>query len=47
MSGNTSEAGDAGGHPEESFLFLLTDTLALESLCAEKGLVVLGKAIVF
>ena len=25
LSGNTSKAGDDGGSPDESFLFLLTD----------------------
>ena len=30
QSGNTSEAGDGGEDPEESFLFLLTHPLTLE-----------------
>ena len=31
LSGNTSEAGDSCGGPDESFLFLLTSALTLES----------------
>jgi hypothetical protein len=31
LSGNTSEAGDSCGGPDESFLFLLTSTLTPES----------------
>ena len=31
LSGNTSKAGDDGGSPDESFLFLLTDSPTLES----------------
>ena len=38
MSGNTSEIGDAGGSPEESFLFLFTLGPTLESDCLEIGL---------
>ncbi len=37
MSGNTSEIGDAGGTPEESFLFLFTLGPTLESDCLEIG----------
>ena len=31
LSGNTSKAGDGGGSPDKSFLFLLTDAPTLES----------------
>ena len=37
-SGNTSQAGDGCGGPDESFLFLLTSTPTLESDCPEMGL---------
>ena len=38
LSGNTSEARDSCGGPDESFLFLLTSALTLESDCPEIGL---------
>ena len=38
MNGNISEIGDAGGTPKESFLFLFTHGLTLESDCLEIGL---------
>jgi hypothetical protein len=38
LSGNTSEAGDSCGGPDESFLFLLTSPLTPESDCPEMGL---------
>jgi hypothetical protein len=37
LSGNTSEAGDSCGGPDESFLFLLTVLLTPESDCPEMG----------
>ena len=40
LSGNTSEAGDSCGGPDESFLFLLTNSLTPESDCPEMGLAV-------
>ena len=38
QSGNTSEAGDSCGSPDESFLFLLTSALTPESDWPERGL---------
>ena len=38
LSGNTSEAGDSSGGPEESFLFLFTSAPTPESDCPERGL---------
>ena len=37
LSGNTSEAGDSCGSPDESFLFLLTSVPTPESDCPEMG----------
>jgi len=37
LSGNTSEAGDSCGGPDESFLFLLTSASTPESDCPEIG----------
>ena len=37
LSGNTSEAGDSCGGPDESFLFLLTSALTPESDCPGPG----------
>ena len=37
QSGNTSEAGDSCGGPDESFLFLLTSAPTPESDCPERG----------
>ena len=37
LSGNTSEAGDSCGSPDESFLFLLTGPSTPESDCPEMG----------
>ena len=38
LSGNTSEARDSSGGPDESFLFLLTSTPTPESDWPERGL---------
>ena len=47
LSGNTSKAGDAGGGPDESFLFLLTGfTIPGIGLTGDR-VVGLGKAVTF
>ncbi len=47
LSGNTSKAGDDGGSPDESFLFLLTDVTDPGIGLPGEGVVGLGKAVAF
>ena len=47
LSGNTSKAGDDGGGPDESFLFLLTDFTNPGIGLTGDRVVGLGKAVTF
>ena len=47
LSGNTSEAGDSCGGPDESFLFLLTSAPTPESDCPEMGLAAWERRLLF
>jgi hypothetical protein len=46
-SGNTSEARDSSGGPDESFLFLLTGALTPESDWPERGLTAWERRLIF